>query len=194
MARPRTHTTELRDRLLACALEVVHQEGFGALPLRDIAERAGTSTTAVYSLFGNKEGLQRAVLVAGFSDFADAQDAMPASDRDVITEIAGLGAIYVQWATDHPRLYEVMFGEALAGITPTPELQEARERAMGRIADAVRRALASGAFRPAEAATVMTSLWAQVHGLASLIIAGQLPPDADPGTAAWAAIAGWLPA
>lgn len=190
MARPKTHTPEVAERLMVCVMEAVARDGIGSLPLRSIAERAETSTTAVYALFGNKEGMQRAVLTRAFGEFADDQELVEETD-DPVTDIAGLGARYVQWAVDHPRLYEAMFGEALAGMTPSEELGEARVRAVARIFDAVQRAQASGAFRPADPATVTASLWAQVHGLASLIIAGHLPPEADPALAALATIDGW---
>lgn len=175
---------------MACALDVVREEGVAALALRALAGRAGTSTTAVYALFGSKEALQRAVLVAGFAEFTEAQDAAPVVD-DPVTDIAGLGAIYVQWAIDHPRLYEAMYGDALAGLPASPELQAARTRSMARVTAAVRRGLATGVFRSASETTIVTSLWAQVHGLSSLTIAGHLPDDADAGAAALAVIEGW---
>ncbi len=176
---------------MACALDTVAERGVAALALRDVAERAGTSTAAVYSLFGSKEALHRAVLIAAFTDFGAEQAAQPASD-DPVADIAGLGARYVQWALDHPRLYEAMFTEGAAGLAPTPELDRARLQAIAGVSDAVRRALEAGAFRPADEVTVVTSLWAQVHGLAALTTAGQLPDEADPAAAAWAVIEGWL--
>lgn len=190
MARPKTHTPEVGERLMGCALNVVHSEGIGALALRTLAQQAGTSTTAVYALFGSKEALQRAVLVRGFLQFAEAQESVPATD-DPANDIAGLGAVYVQWALDNARLYEAMFGEALAGMTPSTELHEASTRSMVRVTDAVRRAVAAGVFRPAAEETIVVSLWAQVHGLASLMIADRVPAEADPGAAALAAIEGW---
>lgn len=176
---------------MVCALEAVARDGIGSLPLRSIAERAETSTTAVYALFGNKEGMQRAVLTRAFGEFADSQDLVEVTD-DPVTDIAGLGAQYVQWAIDHPRLYEAMYGQALAGLAPSEELDRARVRAVAGISDAVQRALDGGVFRPADPATVTASLWAQVHGLASLMIAGHLPEGADPALAALATIDGWL--
>lgn len=175
---------------MVCALEAAARDGIGSLPLRSIAERAETSTTAVYALFGNKEGMQRAVLTRAFGEFADDQELVEVTGDPVI-EIAGLGARYVQWAIGHPRLYEAMFGEMLAGIAPSAELSQARVRAVARISEAVQRALDSGAFRTADPATITASLWAQVHGLALLMIAGQLPEGADPATAALATIEGW---
>ncbi|WP_436699725.1 TetR/AcrR family transcriptional regulator [Nocardioides sp. BYT-33-1] len=191
MARPRTHTAELRERIMACALDTVAEHGWAALALRDVAQRAGTSTTAVYALFGSKDALHRAVLIHAFAAFGAEQAAQPVSD-DPVTDLAGLGARYVQWALDHPRLYEAMFTDSAAGLAPTPELDDARARAIAGVSDAVRRALRSGAFRPADEVTVIASLWAQVHGLAALMTAGQLPTEADPAAAAWAVIEGWL--
>lgn len=191
MARPRTHTPDLRETIMACALATVEELGIAALALRDVAERAGTSTSAVYSLFGSKEALHDAVLISAFTAFADDQRSDAPSD-DPVTDIAGLGARYIQWALDRPRLYEAMFTDAAAGLTPSPGLAAARARAIAGVSDAVRRALASGAFRPADEATVVASLWAQVHGLSVLINAGQLSTDVDVATAAWATIDGWL--
>lgn len=191
MARPRTHTAELGEQIMACALATVAERGIAALALRDVAERAGTSTAAVYSLFGSKEALHQAVLISAFTAFADAQASDPPTD-DPVTDIAGLGLRYVGWATEHPRLYEAMFTDAAAGLTRSPELDTARLRAIERITDAVRRALDTGRFRPAGVDTVVTSLWAQVHGLSVLTIAGQIPEEVDVMSAAWAVIEGWL--
>lgn len=190
MARPRMHTDSLRTTLLAEAVTMVESDGITALPVREVARRAGTSTTAVYSLFGGKEGLQRAVIRQGFDDFAAAQAAVPVTD-DAVTDIAGLGMTYIQWALDHPRLYAVMFGEQLVGVGPSAEIEEAGSHAMQPIADAVGRAIGSGQFRKADAEIVTTSLWAQVHGLAALLLAGRLDPESDLGTAAFAVIDGW---
>lgn len=190
MARPRTHTPELRQRLIDAAVDAVAQGGIGALALRELAEQTGTSTSAVYAFFGSKEALQCAVLERAMEGFGAAQEAVPVTD-DPVLDAAWLGAAYVGWAMENPRLYGAMFGDAITGIEPTPELEAARERAMSHIIDAVRRAQAAGAFRPEAEATVVASLWAQVHGLVTLHIGGHLSDDADPAVAALATIEGW---
>ena len=190
MARPKTHTDELRTELLACAIEAVAEKGIGSLTLRELTVRANTSTSAVYSCFGNKEALQHAVLVQALTDFAVAQEEV-AADADPVDYLAALGLQYVTWALDNPRLYEAMYGASLAGVESTPELQAAEARAMACVATGVASALESGMFRAGELATVVTALWAQVHGLASLMISGQLPEGADPAVAAFSTIEGW---
>lgn len=190
MARPRVHTAVVGSALLEDAVALVARSGVTALSLRELAAGVGTSTTAVYSLFGNKEGLQRAVLVRAFELFAAEQEQVPVTE-DPVADVMGLGAVYVQWAVDNPNLYEVMYGKALIGVAAAEATERAASRAMAPLTSAVERAIDAGAFRPADIVTVSTSLWAQVHGLASLILTGDLPEGVDTALAASATVEGW---
>ncbi|GAA1479754.1 TetR/AcrR family transcriptional regulator [Gordonia sinesedis] len=169
---------------------MVTTEGIAGLSVRRIAQAAQTSTTAVYSLFGGKEELQRGVIVRAFSSFAQSQESIPATD-DPVTDAAGLGVMYLQWALDNPRLYQVMFGQELAGVAPSAEVDQASARAIAPLTDAVRRAIDTGAFRAEHPATIVASLWSTVHGLTELLLTGRLPDGADPAKAAMATLDGW---
>ena len=57
MGRPRVHDEATRATLRAVAEQLVAEGGAPALSVRAVAKKAGTSTRAVYSLFGSKEGL-----------------------------------------------------------------------------------------------------------------------------------------
>ncbi len=190
MARPVTHTEALRESLVDRALEVTSRSGVGSLTLRRLAESTGTSTSAVYALFGSRETLQREVLIRGFVEFSTAQEGVGESDNPV-EDLLGLGAVYVGWGVENPRLYEAMFGGAVAGITSTDELTLAKDRSITPVTAAARRALACGAFAGGELSTVVASLWSQVHGLTLLLISESLPEGADPALAALAVIDGW---
>ena len=52
MPRPKVHDAALRLRLLECAGATLSTRGIAALSLRTLAADVGTSTTAVYALFG----------------------------------------------------------------------------------------------------------------------------------------------
>ncbi|MBN0973929.1 TetR family transcriptional regulator [Gordonia sp. JH63] len=190
MARPRSHTEDVRVRLLDEAVRMVAADGIGALSVREVARAADTSTTAVYSLFGNKEGLSRAILVRAFDSFARAQRSASVAATDPAT-LAGLGVAYVGWALENPRLYELMFGDVLAGVERTEETRSAATRAITPLREGVERAISSGALRTADIDTVVASLWAQVHGTATLLLSGNYPAGADPMAAATAIIDGW---
>lgn len=73
MARPPLYDDALRDRLLAATAEMVDDKGPERISLRDIAQNAGTSTSAVYALFGGKAELLVSVIEHGFASFGEAQ-------------------------------------------------------------------------------------------------------------------------
>ena len=57
MGRPREHDERTAAALLDAAEQLIAERGVDALSLREIAREAGTTTRAVYSLFGSKEQL-----------------------------------------------------------------------------------------------------------------------------------------
>ena len=66
MARPKVHDEKLRARLLERAGKLVSDGGADALSLRILARDCETSTTAVYALFGGKNGLLTALFDEAF--------------------------------------------------------------------------------------------------------------------------------
>ena len=67
MPRPKVHDAALRLRLLECAGATLSTRGLAALSLRTLAADVGTSTTAVYALFGGKPGLLAALHAEAFA-------------------------------------------------------------------------------------------------------------------------------
>jgi AcrR family transcriptional regulator len=173
MARPTLHDAALRDRLLDVAADLVDREGPARVALRQVAAAAGTSTTAVYSLFGGKSQLLAAVVDSGFASFGASQRAV---EKD---GLAALGIAYREWALAHPALYRLMFGGALAAYTDCEPDAKAAEDSMAPLRAAVAAGQAAGTLRAAPLDVVAVSIWGQVHGLVSLELAQVGPPDAD---------------
>ncbi|OUZ07670.1 TetR family transcriptional regulator [Aeromicrobium sp. PE09-221] len=186
MARPVLHDETLRGRLLEVTAELVDQVGPAALSLRSVAREAGTSTTAIYALFGSKAQLLTALLNESFASFGAAQ-AAAAGDG-----LVALGVAYRRWALDHPARYRLMFGGALMmseECAPDPELASA---AMLPLRECVEQLQRDGTFRREEPTTVAAVIWAQVHGMVSIELAGALPHEADADTLYSATLAATL--
>ncbi|MPV39041.1 TetR family transcriptional regulator, partial [Georgenia subflava] len=108
MARPRTHDETVRRRLLEHASEAIAAGGPDSLSVRAVAAAAGTTTAAVYSLFGSREALVQEVVAEGFRRFAGHLAAVPRSD-DALADLLALGVAYRTSALANPHFYRVMF-------------------------------------------------------------------------------------
>jgi AcrR family transcriptional regulator len=176
--RPKLHDDALRIRLLDTAGELLTSEGPDALSLRRLAAAAGTSTSAVYALFGGKPGLLRALFIEAFTRFAAHLNTVTPSD-DPLADLLALGCAYRASATANPHLYSVMFG-SVPGFEPTPQDRAHAEATFAPLLDAVRRAIAAGLLRDEDPGLIATAAWATVHGLVSLELGCARPPQARP--------------
>src|SRR6202050_2171907 len=65
---PRPDTPEVRKRLLAAGLDLIHARGFAASGVKDITEAAGVPKGSFYAYFPSKEAFAAAVLDAYWVD------------------------------------------------------------------------------------------------------------------------------
>ena len=80
MGRPKEHDEATRAALLAAAERLIDEEGPDAASVRAVADQVGTSTRAVYSVFGSKQGLLEALATRFFEELQAATDAIPLTD------------------------------------------------------------------------------------------------------------------
>lgn len=173
MPRVKVHDAGLRRRLVDEAGRIVAQEGVAALTLRRLADLAGTSTTAVYSLFGDKEGLLDAMAREGFARLGALLRQAAESPGGPLDRLAAVGLAYRTAALAAPHLYGLQFGQLARGR----DAGAAGEAAYAPQLDAVRVCLEAGVVC-GDGDAVARHLWAVAHGMVSLELAGLWPDDA----------------
>ena len=177
MARPREHDDDTRDALLTHARRLLHEEGPAALSIRRVADAVGTTTRAIYSVFGSKEGLVRALHRERFGGLDAELSTVPETDHP-IADLYALAMAYRRSALARPDLYEVMFACPVPEFEPDADDQALALGTLDRLRQAVARAVDTGIVRgDVEEDTI--ALWGLVHGLASLELNG-VPPGVDP--------------
>ena len=175
VGRPKVHDDALRARLLDHAAALVFDGGVDALSLRRLAADVGTSTTAVYSLFGNKAGLLESLYREAVRRFGERMGEVAPSDEPD-ADIVRLGLAYREYALREPHLYTIMFARKPG------DFDAVREDAAATIAplvDAVVRGQLAGILRPVPAERIALSCWGIAHGLVSIELTGSLPPGLD---------------
>ena len=156
------HHGQLREAILAAAVDAIETDGLATLSLRDLARRAGVSHAAPAHHFRDRAGLLTALAADGFRLLSDA---LTAAGTDFLER----GVAYVRFGTSHRAHFEVMFRPDLYH-PDDPDLVAAQQRASD--------LLYSGAATVAgDAGTTGLAGWSLVHGLTSLYNAGALTAD-----------------
>ena len=160
------HHGNLREALVAAALERLQAEGPSALGLRELARGVGVSPSAPYRHFSDRQALLEAVATEGFRRFSASMSEAAAGLPDT-EQLEAMARAYVRFAVTSPHLFRLMF---------SAEIEHRRDPALAAAAKAAYASLAAAAAREdaASPAKVAITAWAFVHGLSVLLIDQQI--------------------
>ncbi|HSF60906.1 MAG TPA: TetR/AcrR family transcriptional regulator [Gaiellaceae bacterium] len=175
MGRPKEHDEQTRAALRAAAERIVEEDGPEALSVRAVAGEAGTTTRAVYSLFGSKEGLLVDALAQGAFEFlAEHIERLPRTN-DVVSDLVAVGVpVFRTLVLEHPTLYRIAFQRIVPGLSPGPELTAARERAFGALLTRVQRMADAGLLGAKSVPEAAIEFNAMLEGLANAELRGSV--------------------
>ncbi|WP_306231496.1 TetR/AcrR family transcriptional regulator [Agrococcus beijingensis] len=172
MGRPRLHDEQLRQRLLEAATDLMASDG-PDFSLRPLVASVGTSTSAVYSLFGSRGELLEAITLRAARSFVDAQLAV-----DVVhvpERIPALAHAMRDWARGNATKFQVVFGRTEGSAA----IDDARESTTEPLLHAVSAAIDVG-YLDGDAAIATQTIFAGVHGFITLELLGHyLGSEAD---------------
>lgn len=162
----------LADRLVAVVDEILDQDGLAALSMREVARRAGVTHGAPLRHYRSFAALLSEVAAAGFRELESSVDqaaaAVPARSG-ATARLAAAAQAYVACAVKHPGRFSVMFRPELLDTTH-PSFARDANGAFEQVVRLVRGAQDAGWRTDAETRRLAGSLWAGVHGLATLWI------------------------
>src|SRR6266542_1443909 len=146
VGRPKEHGAKTAAALLEVAERTVQQDGLEALSVRRVAGDVGTTTRAVYSLFGSKEGL----VVAGV-------------------------AVFRQFAVDHPSLFALAVQRSMTSPRLAAHFDPAASEALGGLTARIARVEAAGLLGGRSVRDAVCEFHALCEGLASVELRGLMP-------------------
>ncbi|MGP4002402.1 TetR/AcrR family transcriptional regulator [Streptomyces sp. 8N706] len=147
-----------RRRLLDAALEILAEEGYRGLTVKQVGDRAGVSRGMVNYHFTSKAGLVEAVVTDIREVFVDRLRALPGYDRMSGLEavLAKLDQFFVRLAEPEPavraRALLVLLVEAVGGTGGTGEMKSTMAGHLNlvrtAVEDDIRRGMVDGSIRP----------------------------------------------
>lgn len=167
------HHGNLREALVAAALELIAKKGPAGFTFAEAARAAGVSPAAPYRHFRDRDALMADVAERGFATFARRlsaawNDGVP-SPR---TALHRVGRAYLDFARTEPALFAAMFESGL-NLNAHAGAREAADQAF----EVLRQACEALAMTmpPGKRAPVMMMalhIWSVSHGIAALFARG----------------------
>jgi AcrR family transcriptional regulator len=119
MNMPETERDERTDRILDVAMELAELDGYDAVRLRDLAEKAEVALGTVYRRFGSKEDILAAALERLVHQFQQLIDFAPIPGDTPVERMDAFFALCTRAMADRPKLAAAMLRTVASGI---PEL------------------------------------------------------------------------
>jgi AcrR family transcriptional regulator len=160
------HHGDLRQAAIEEGLRLLELSDVDHLSLREIARNIGVSATALYRHFPEKQSLLTALATEGAEMLGQAQLKATAAVGGGVNGFNASGRAYVRFALANPALFRLIM--ACRATNESSAMALLRENVA---------ALAPEGSSPAERRIYAFRAWSMVHGLATLMLDGLIPPD-----------------
>ncbi len=175
--KPNYHHGDLRAALIEAGLRLLADRTADDVSLRETAREVGVSATAVYRHFPDKGALMSALAKEGLARLA--------ADQRKAAEMAGgqaagfiaTGHAYVRFALDNPALFRLIFSSPAPADLLQREAEDSSD-AMTFLKTNAEAQLGPGTDKQAVQVGALQA-WSQAHGLAMLMLDGQIPAQDD---------------
>lgn len=161
--------SETRERILAHACDLYLSDGLDGFSMRKLARAVGVTAPALYRHFENKEQLLHDVMVQAYEQFAHYlyRALAGTTPRE---RIRMAGEAYLDFALEHPKLYDILFATpATSGLRTASEQLESLGCAVGQFwHDRVRECMDTGILAEGDPEAVSVTMWGHAHGLVTL--------------------------
>lgn len=169
------HHGDLRNALLDAALRHIEQHREISFTLRELAKTLGVSAAAPFRHFSSKRLLLAALAEAGYQLLSERFAELDAeSAAQPVICLQRKGVAYVEFAVTHQAYFLAMNHPELADRNDLPELDAARNTVFTSMRHSVTACAEQGQLAPYGATAATLTAWSAVHGLAMLLIDGQL--------------------
>jgi AcrR family transcriptional regulator len=167
------------QRIAAKAGLMLDREGADSVTMRRVAKAVGVTAMALYRHFADRTALLHALADAGFQDLAGRVTAA-SKPRDPEKRLLKILDVFLNFALERPRLFELMFLTRRAGARTYPRDFKARESLTANLtAEAIEEGIKSGCFRRGDPWEITFEMGALLQGLVMLYLGGRMEMDTE---------------
>jgi AcrR family transcriptional regulator len=166
------HHGNLREALIAAALDILQEKGVEELSLRALAKATGVTQAAPYSHFRDKDELLAAIAESGFQRLALQMAEDAAGQRAPRERVESLIFSYLRFATSNAALFRLMFGREVSDMKKFPTLAMTAGKSYALISAA----LSGRTSQAVDTKFLTVAVWSMCQGLADLVVGGKVDP------------------
>ncbi len=167
---------EKRAKLIQSAVNILEDEGIDALTLRHLAAASDISRSTPYLYFNDKAALLDAMRIHGVHRLVDEYERSIGGHDRYLDQLRLFGETFVDFALNHPELYQLIFVSGLANAGMSEEFCQAVER-YRRLTDAPMQLAYDDGVVSLPPERLNPVLWSAIHGMLMLKAAGLAGDD-----------------
>ncbi len=179
MGRPKEHDEWTAAALLVAAERIVLADGLDRLSVRRVADEVGTTTRAVYSLFGSKDGLLVALGARAFELLGEAITALATTDDPALDLVEAGVAVFRRFAIEHPTLFRIGVQRTLLSPDLAGQFRAAARTAFAGLEARLSRLENAGLLGPRTVGDAACEFHALCEGLAAIELRGLMTPGEE---------------
>ncbi len=168
------HHGNLKEEFITIAMDFIAKEDTEKLTLKVLSDATGTSRSAIYKHFKNKNALIETIIEKGFDKFdIETTPYLKDKSKTLIDRFYLTGQLYVAFARNNPNLYRLLFGKKYAHIRE--EILSIKDKdcsGFSALQKTVEDGHKQGVLKKENSYRQAIVIWATMHGISSLIIDG----------------------
>lgn len=175
-----TEENPLRDQILDISRHMLFEDGYTSLSMRKIAKKANVSATSIYLYFENKDHLLHTLIEESVEDLSHFIESRALDVTDNIERFKKIVESYVDFGLQNPEKYEIIYKvrpESMARY-PKEKFRKAR-RAYELLVKTIEDSVKAGDMEVEKPLVAAYSIWAQLHGVVSVVLNKRLDSRID---------------
>ncbi len=182
MSKESYHHGDLKTELIKKGLKILDEEGYDGLSMRKVAKACNVSQTAPYRHFKDKNDLIKSIAVKALQEFDQSLEKAFLSDGDPKEQLKDMGLHYIRFFTENPEYMRLLFSSNAQAWMREAVINECCSEDSHPYSALERAVKNYKAAYPADERSedeLVMYCWGLVHGIAVLIINGELPGGKD---------------
>ncbi|PSL46214.1 TetR family transcriptional regulator [Chitinophaga niastensis] len=166
--RKERERAEMRRRIVDVAIKMFVEDGYEKVSIRNIADKIEYSPATIYLYYKDKDELLYDVQHEAFATLSE-EFAKHINHKEPFKRLEQLAFAYVQFARDHPELYDLMFIiKAPMNVEHDEEKWKNGDPAYDALYNLVSECIEKKLIRFKDPTVATLSVWAFAHGFISL--------------------------